>query len=135
MNFLGRGWSFPPRFDTDRRAVMVSGIEDIEESLRILFRTRRGERVMQHAYGTLLHQMVFEEITDQTLTELRVMLEKAVLYFEPRIALERLDVRVSPDDLGTLLLQLEYRVRTTNTRHNMVYPLYLDQATHPVISG
>ncbi|WP_343641867.1 GPW/gp25 family protein [Roseateles sp.] len=135
MNFLGRGWSFPPRFDADRRAVMVAGIEDIEESLRILFRTRRGERVMQHAYGTLLHQMVFEEITDQTLTELRVMLEKAVLYFEPRIALERLDIRVSPDDLGTLLLQLEYRVRTTNTRHNMVYPLYLDQATHPVISG
>ena len=135
MNFLGRGWSFPPRFDADRRAVMVAGIEDIEESLRILFRTRRGERVMQHAYGTLLHQMVFEEITDDTLTELRVMLEKAVLYFEPRIALERLDIRVSPDDLGTLLLQLEYRVRTTNTRHNMVYPLYLDQATHPVISG
>jgi len=135
MNFLGRGWSFPPRFDADRRAVMVAGIEDIEESLRILFRTRRGERVMQHAYGTLLHQIVFEEITDQTLTELRVMLEKAVLYFEPRIALERLDIRVSPDDLGTLLLQLEYRVRTTNTRHNMVYPLYLDQATHPVISG
>ncbi len=135
MNFLGRGWSFPPRFDADHRAVMVAGIEDIEESLRILFRTRRGERVMQHAYGTLLHQMVFEEITDQTLTELRVMLEKAVLYFEPRIALERLDIRVSPDDLGTLLLQLEYRVRTTNTRHNMVYPLYLDQATHPVISG
>ncbi|WP_067067350.1 GPW/gp25 family protein [Roseateles chitosanitabidus] len=135
MNFLGRGWSFPPRFDADRRAVMVAGVEDIEESLRILFRTRRGERVMQHAYGTALHQMVFEVINDHTLTELRVMLEKAVVHFEPRIELERLAIRVSEDDLGTLLLELDYHVRTTNTRHNMIYPLYLDQATHPVLAG
>ena len=139
MNFLGRGWSFPPRFDTDRRAVMVSGVEDIEESLRILMRTRRGERVMQHAYGTRLHQMVFEVIDDQTLTELRLMLEKAIVHFEPRIELEQLDIRVSPDEpsrgVGMLLLRLDYVVRTTNTRHNMVYPLYLDQATHPVLAG
>ena len=135
MNFLGRGWSFPPRFDADRRAVMVAGVEDIEESLRILFRTRRGERVMQHAYGTALHQMVLEVINDHTLTELRVMLEKAVVHFEPRIELERLAIRVSEDDLGTLLLELDYHVRTTNTRHNMIYPLYLDQATHPVLAG
>ncbi|MBO9689440.1 MAG: GPW/gp25 family protein [Mitsuaria chitosanitabida] len=135
MNFLGRGWSFPPRFDADRRAVMVAGVEDIEESLRILFRTRRGERVMQHAYGTALHQIVFEVINDHTLTELRVMLEKAVVHFEPRIELERLAIRVSEDDLGTLLLELDYHVRTTNTRHNMIYPLYLDQATHPVLAG
>lgn len=118
---------------------MVSGVEDIEESLRILMRTRRGERVMQHAYGTRLHQMVFEVINDQTLTELRLMLEKAIVHFEPRIELEQLDIRVSPEELGRgvglLLLRLDYRVRTTNTRHNMVYPLYLDQATHPVLAG
>ncbi|OWQ84399.1 hypothetical protein CDN99_24190 [Roseateles aquatilis] len=135
MSFLGRGWSFPPRFDADKRVAMVTDREDIEESLRILFHTRRGERVMQHGYGTQLHRMVFEEVTDQTLTELRDMLEKAVMYFEPRIELEQLDIRRSEDDLGTLLLQLDYRIRTTNTRHNMVYPLYLDQATHPVPAG
>lgn len=135
MSFLGRGWSFPPRFDRDRRIAMVADREDIEESLRILLRTRRGERVMQHGYGTLLHRMVFEEITDQRLAELRDMLEKAVMFFEPRVELERLDIRVDPDERGTLLLQLNYRIRTTNTRHNMVYPLYLDQATHQLRAG
>lgn len=134
--FLGRGWQFPLRFDPRNHQVgMVADVEDIEESLRILFRTRRGERVMQHAYGTALHQMVLEVINDHTLTELRVMLEKAVVHFEPRIELERLAIRVSEDDLGTLLLELDYHVRTTNTRHNMIYPLYLDQATHPVLAG
>lgn len=135
MSFLGRGWSFPPRFDSHQRVVMVEHDEDIDESLRILFRTRVGERVMQHAYGTRLHQMVFEEITEQTFTEITDMVKKAVMFFEPRIELEQLDVQPSGDDLARLDLLLHYRIRTTNTRHNMVYPLYLDQASHPVQAG
>lgn len=135
MSFLGRGWSFPPRFDSQQRVVMVEHEQDIEESLHILFRTRVGERVMQHAYGTRLHQMVFEEATVQTFTAITHMVKKAVLFFEPRIEIERLDVRTSGDDLARLELVLDYRVRTTNTRHNMVYPLYLDQASHPVRAG
>lgn len=135
MSFLGRGWSFPPRFDSHQRVVMVEHEEDIDESLRILFRTRVGERVMQHAYGTRLHQMVFEEITEQTFTEITDIIKKAVMFFEPRIELEQLDVRPSGDDLARLDLLLRYRIRTTNTRHNMVYPLYLDQASHPVQAG
>lgn len=135
MSFLGRGWAFPPRFDSHQQAVMVEHEEDIDESLRILFRTRVGERVMQHAYGTRLHQMVFEEATEQTFTEITSMVKKAVMFFEPRIELERLEVRPSGDDLARLDLLLHYRIRTTNTRHNMVYPLYLDQASHPVQAG
>lgn len=135
MSFLGRGWAFPPRFDSHKQAVMVEHEEDIDESLRILFRTRVGERVMQHAYGTRLHQMVFEEATEQTFTEITSMVKKAVMFFEPRIELERLEVRPSGDDMARLDLLLHYRIRTTNTRHNMVYPLYLDQASHPVQAG
>jgi uncharacterized protein len=135
MNLLGRGWSFPPRFDADLRIVMVEGQADIEESLRILFGTRRGERVMQHAYGTTLHQMLFEDTHEQTLSEIGAMLRMAILYFEPRIDVERLDMRVAEDAAGRIDVDLLYRIRTTNTRHNMVYPLYLDQASHPVLAG
>ena len=42
--FLGRGWSFPPRFTPGGAAVaMVSDEEDIQQSLGLLFATRRGE--------------------------------------------------------------------------------------------
>ncbi|WP_269633478.1 GPW/gp25 family protein [Pelomonas sp. BJYL3] len=135
MSILGRGWSFPPRFDADQRLVLCEDVPDIEESLRILFGTRRGERVMQHAYGTLLHQFVFEQATPQTLHELCSMLRLAIMYFEPRIEVEALEARVSPEDWARIEIDLSYRVRTTNTRHNMVYPLYLDQASHPVQAG
>ncbi|MEX8497514.1 GPW/gp25 family protein [Leptothrix ochracea] len=135
MSLLGRGWSFPPRFDADKRVVMVEDVADIEESLRILFGTRRGERVMQHAYGTMLHQMVFEDANEQTLAELCAMLRMAIMYFEPRIDVEHLQAQISSEDAARLELHMMYRVRTTNTRHNMVYPLYLDQASHPVAAG
>ena len=135
MSFLGRGWSFPPRFDADHRAVMVDNEEDIAESLRILLATRCGERVMQPGYGTHLHRMVFEEANDHTLTQIKHMLQKAVLFFEPRVELDSVDARIASDDMARLELHLNYRIRVTNTRHNMVYPLYLDQASNPVRAG
>jgi uncharacterized protein len=132
-NFLGRGWSFPPRFDPrSKRVAMVADIEDIEESLRILLATTPGERVMQPAYGCGLRRMVFETLNEQTLTAIKDRIRKAVLFFEPRVILQRIDANVPDAREGRLDLLLDYRVRTTNTRHNLVYPLYLHQATRQV---
>jgi len=135
MSFLGRGWSFPPRFDGHKRLVMVENEADIEESLRLLLATRCGERVMQPAYGTTLHRLVFESANEQVLTEMKDMLKKAVLFFEPRVELVQIEAQISSGDWACLQLLLEYRIRSTNTRHNLVYPLYLDQASHPVSAG
>ena len=85
MSFLGRGWSFPPRFDANKRLVMVENFEDIEESLRLLLATRCGERIMQPGYGTTLHRLVFENADASLLTALKDMLKKAVMLYEPRV--------------------------------------------------
>ena len=135
LDFLGTGWSFPPRFGGDKRLFMAEGAQDIAESLRILLATRCGERVMQPAYGTRLHQMVFEAGTLQNLSLIKEMLRKAVLFYEPRVALESVDAQIAADDMACLQLQLDYRIRSTNTRHNLVFPLYLDQASNPVRAG
>jgi phage baseplate assembly protein W len=132
MSFLGRGWSFPPRFDEQGRVLMVENEDDVAESLRILLATRCGERVMQAGYGTHLHRMVFETADEQTLTAIKDMLSKALLFYEPRVELEHIDARIAEDELARLELRLYYRIRSTNTRHNLVYPLYLDQASQAV---
>ncbi|TXI79102.1 MULTISPECIES: GPW/gp25 family protein [unclassified Cupriavidus] len=130
--FLGRGWHFPLRFDPRTRQVgMVAGVEDIEESLRILLGTYPGERVMQPTYGCAVRRAVFETLNESTLTELKEMIRKAILFFEPRILLDHIDTTVLTLE-GRVDIRLHYIVRTTNTRHNLVYPLYLDQATSPV---
>ncbi|CAJ0819068.1 GPW/gp25 family protein [Ralstonia flaminis] len=131
--FLGRGWQFPLRFDPrSGQTGMVAGVEDIEESLRILFGTNPGERVMLPAYGCALRRVVFDTLSESTVTELKEMIRKAILFFEPRILVERIDTALIDPLEGRLDIRIDYIVRTTNTRHNLVYPLYLDQATQPV---
>lgn len=132
-SFLGTGWSFPPTFSRQTYSVdMVSDDNDIQESLRILFSTQMGERVMLPEYGTLLWQMVFKRINTTLMTELEEIVRQAVLYWEARITVN--DVTVEPDAsiAGRVLINVSYTIRTTNARNNLVYPFYVNEGTIPV---
>jgi hypothetical protein len=129
--FLGTGWSFPPSFDwRSKEAELVSQAQDVEQSLRILLATVPGERVMQPSYGCGIKRMVFETINDSTLTELKDIVTKAVLFFEVRITLHEIVIDASDAAQGVLRLRLDYTLRTTNTRTNIVYPFYLREGTN-----
>lgn len=130
---LGTGWSFPPTFSrTGLSVVMASGVDDIRQSLWVLFSTALGERVMLPGYGTQIWQMVFRAINTTLITQLADMVSQAILYWEPRI--DVVDVSVTPDasDAGRVLIMVDYLVRRTNARNNMVYPFYLQEMTIPV---
>jgi uncharacterized protein len=132
-DFLGRGWSFPPRFDPrTKEVVIVVDEQDITESLHILLATQPGERVMVPNYGCGLRRMVFEEASEQTVTEIKEMIRKAILFYEPRISVNSMDAQLADAMSGKLEILIDYTIRTTNTRHNLVYPFYLYQATNPV---
>lgn len=129
-SFLGRGWSFPPRFDSlTGKLVMVSATDDIAESLRILFLTAPGERIMHPTYGCALRQLVFEPMTPGGVSAIQEAISRAILFFEPRI--QAVDVTAQPVDWpqGKLLVMVGYRVIATNTRHNIVFPFYLEEGT------
>ena len=129
--FLGRGWSFPPEFDKAAKAVlMLEEEKDIESSLEILLSTKIGERVMVPTYGCNLDDMVFEAMNLTMLTYMKDLIENAILYHEPRIQLEKLDIDTSDQDEGVLLIVLNYMVRTTNSRYNYVYPYFINEGTN-----
>ncbi len=109
---------------------MVSEEEDIREALGILLSTHPGERIMHPTYGCGLKGMVFETINAATRTQIMSLIERAVLFHEPRIQLDRVDVHVADALGGRVDITLEYTVRTTNTRANMVYPFYLIEGTN-----
>lgn len=128
--FLGRGWHFPPVFDPSTGEVqMVQSEPDVAESLRILMATRPGERVMQPAYGCRLQDYVFDLNDATTHAAIETAIRQAILFFEPRITLHRVDVDSSEWREGRLLVLLEYTVDQTNSRSNMVYPFYVDEGT------
>jgi len=129
--FLGRGWSFPPQFDRASKAVLMLEEEaDIESSLHILLSTKIGERVMQPTYGCNLDDMVFESMNLTMITYMKDLIQNAILYHEPRIELEKLDIDTSNQNEGVLLIVLYYMVKTTNSRFNYVFPYYINEGTN-----
>jgi phage baseplate assembly protein W len=127
--FIGTGWGFPPKFDKQARAVeMLRDEEDIKSSLEILLSTRIGERVMQPLYGCNLDEMVFEEINLTMKTYLKELVTSAILYFEPRIELDTVEIDDSDQLEGVIRIVIHFIVSATNTRYNFVFPFYKNEA-------
>jgi phage baseplate assembly protein W len=130
--FLGTGWSFPPAFGPGGAEVRtVFGVEDIEQSLAVLLATRRGERVMQEDFGCDLSEFLFGEISQGLIGRVRGVIADAILHNEPRITVNEIEVSEHGMHDGLLLISIAYTVRATNSRYNMVFPFYLQEAAVP----
>lgn len=127
-SFLGRGWSFPIQFSNGiNPTVMVEEEEDIRQSLRIILSTRLGERIMHTDFGTDLYNMVYHNMDLTARTQLRAAIENAILYWESRITLNNVSFDMSEERSGKLSILLEYTIRLTNSRGNLVYPYYYEE--------
>jgi uncharacterized protein len=135
-SFLGTGWSFPPTFNREAGSVeLVSDEEDIRQSLNILLSTTLGERVMQPRYGCDLTNYVFETMNSSVIGYLKDRVKNAILYFEPRIVAEKIEVTAAESfDLieGKFTISIDYSIPGTNSRFNYVYDYYKNEALKPV---
>ena len=122
--FLGRGWAFPLDLDETGEVRMVGYEDDIRESVRIILDSEPGERVMRPDFGAGLRALAFEPMSAATLALVRHRVEQALIAWEPRIDTITVDVRADRP-AGRLMIDVNYRVRSTNTFYNLVYPFYL----------
>ncbi|WP_119079979.1 GPW/gp25 family protein [Chitinophaga alhagiae] len=128
-NFLGRGWSFPPTFNKTGTVEMLEGVDDIYSSLHILLTTAPGERIMQPRYGCNMQDFVFEPMDTGLKTLMLEKVETAILFYEPRIKVETLEIDGSREWEGVLFIKLDFMVKTSNSRFNFVYPFYINEGT------
>jgi phage baseplate assembly protein W len=129
-HYLGTGWTFPPTFSRQSATVVMSSdVANIKQCLRVLFSTNMGERIMLATYGTGLRLKVFDSLTETLANDIRSLIEKAILDWEPRIDVLRVDVDEVDPLRGELAISIDFVVRQTNARSNLVYPFYLDEAT------
>ena len=132
-SFLGTGWAFPPQFTQKGSVKCVTAEDDIRESISILLSTHPGERIMQPTYGCGLKSQVFEEIDESAVTVIIDLIRRAILFFEPRVSVEKIDVDTEnkEDQLnGLIKIHITYIIRSTNNRHNIVYPFYFIEGTN-----
>jgi len=130
-SFLGTGWSFPPTFYKFSNTVhMVSDLADIEQSIRIILDTYPGERVMQPEFGCFIKRFVFEKIDNSLMLKINEEIDRALLYFEPRIKFIDAEIIEQDDNNGILFIRINFSVIITNTRYNIVYPFYFNEGTN-----
>ncbi|GGF03418.1 GPW/gp25 family protein [Flavobacterium limi] len=131
QNFLGIGWSFPPEFKESTKTVtMLTDENDIKSSLEILLSTKIGERIMQPKYGCNMDELLFNPLNRTLKTFVSELIRTAILYHEPRIDVEKIDITKGDDLSGELLVLIDFKVRATNSRINMVYPFYQQEGTN-----
>ena len=129
-DFLGTGWAFPPSFGANGANVaMVRGPEDVQQALHILFSTRPGERLMNDGFGCAPDGFMFAEVNAGLIGQIKAMVDDALLAYEPRIRVQQVTVTEESPEQGVLRIHVDYLIPETNSRYNVVFPFYLNEAT------
>jgi len=123
--FLGNGLKFPFNLDKNGAVTLVSNEEKIRESIKIILNTAPGERVMRPEFGCGINEYVFSVINSSTLLQIENEIERALILYEPRILVKEVNSSTEESSNGILNISIEYEVKSSNARHNMVYPFYL----------
>ncbi len=124
--FLGTGWKFPVEVDRATGRIKMSSYEEnIEEAVRIILGTKKGERVMEPEFGSRLHEYAFETADYTTLYSMKNEVEKSLTRWEPRITDIEAEVSDERIDEGILFIHIHYVIRSTNSPYNLVYPFYI----------
>jgi phage baseplate assembly protein W len=123
-DFIGSGWAFPAGVDATGGLALASGTRLLEQAMRLILSTYPGERPMRPAFGSRLRDFIFAGATSENAAAIAAEVRRALRQWEPRADIT--DVTVSPDpaELGTLYIDIQYTVKSTNDMRNLVFPFY-----------
>jgi phage baseplate assembly protein W len=133
-DILGTGWKFPIRIDARGGFAYSTGEQSVQEAIWIILGTALKERHMRPRFGCGIHEMVFAPNSPGTRGAIADQVRLALTRWEPRIDVEDVNVTVLPPEQATgnhLLIRVNYRIRSTNTVQNLVYPFYIEEQQSP----
>jgi phage baseplate assembly protein W len=124
---LGTGWKFPIRVNGRGGLSFSSGEQSVQEAIWIVLGTALGERHMLPQFGCGIHDAVFAPNNPTTRGDIAHQVQQALGQWEPRI--DVLDVGAETDAAvsNLILIRVAYRIRSTNSVQNLVYPFYIQQ--------
>ena len=126
--FMGRGWAYPFRLEpATGRVATIADEEDIEQSIRIILVTAKGERVMRPNFGCGIHDLVHGVIDMATIAQIKREVAGALRLYEARIDVLAVSVDATNLVSGKLEVEIDYRVRQTNQPGNIVFPFYFKE--------
>lgn len=124
-DFLGSGWAFPFRIGPSGGIALSKHDIDIDEAIRIILGTAKGERHMRPQFGCGIHDLVFAPNNATTAGLVETYVREAIGWWEPRVEVLRVVVENETEERNQILINIFYRIRATNDQRNLVYPFYL----------
>jgi len=125
--FVGTGWQFPIRVNPLGGLSYSSGEENIAECIWVILATAQGERQMIPQFGCGMQEYVFAPNNANTFGNVAHLVRKALTTYEARIDVLDVQVETTPDEPNKVLIRVDYRIRSTNSYHNLVYPFFVQE--------
>jgi uncharacterized protein len=122
--FTGRGIAFPMRTNPTGTVALVTDRAELEEAIRLIVSTARGERPMRPEFGCRIHDYLFAPINETTIGMISFEVERAIARWEPRVDVDGVDVLADNEIDGLLYVSVTYRVKENNDERNLVFPFY-----------
>ena len=126
-DIIGSGWHFPIGVNGRGGIDLSVAEQDIDESIRIILSTAKGERHMRPNFGCGIHDLVFAPNSAATWSLTAHHVREALGWWEPRIAITDVDIRPDPTDTSRLMINIKYKIKATNDERNLIYPFYLSR--------
>jgi phage baseplate assembly protein W len=117
-SMLGRSLSFPLRVGAEGRLAWSEGGQNIRESIAVILTTEQSERVALPDFGAGLGRFLFEPNTPATHALIEDAITRALARWEPRIAMEAVEVAADPVQSGAALATVTYRLVATGGRES-----------------
>ncbi len=123
--YLGAGMKFPPQVNKATGRFMLSSKEEnVKESIYLILMTQKTERFMRPEYGSSILSYAFADTGETMLALMQQELEEDILKNEPRV--DDVTIRIdAQSQSGCLIIYIDYRLRGSSIRDNMVFPFYL----------
>ena len=124
QDFLGVGWAYPVGVDTHGRIALARHERDIEEAIRMILLTPKGQRVMRPEFGCQIHDLIFAPNDVTTAGLAAYYVEDALAMWEPRIKVLEVDATPDPLEPNRLLIDIRYLIKSTYDARTLVFPFY-----------
>jgi len=124
-DFLGKGFRFPVSVNLNGGVSSSAHEENIRQCLFIILGTAPGERLYRPDFGCRIHDLMFAPNNPITASLAEVYCEDAIYKYEPRVEKVVCTAGPNPTEPNRMDVRIEYVVRGTNDKRNLVFPFYL----------
>ena len=126
---LGTGVEFPLFVRSSSRPGAIatrlfSGAALVRQSILIILQTEPGERVMRPDFGCPLQDFLMEPNNPMTRLEIKRVIEEALTRWEPRIALDQVEV-ATDNDPSAVVVTISYRHARDGSSASVQLPIAL----------